>query len=91
MLGGSVVTGAVYARLAVIFMNNLPVLDRNHDLAILECFEFLKYLEFESVFVLVLNFNPFEHPFVAELVRQTHMTVELVLSVRGKRCMIVTY
>jgi len=61
-------------------MNNLPVFNRYHDLAVSDVFELFEHLELESVRVLFLNFYPLKHSAVDKLISEPDMAVELILS-----------
>jgi hypothetical protein len=61
-------------------MNNLPVLNGYHDLAVSNVFELFEHLELESVRVLSLNFHPLKHSAIDKLICEPDMTVELILS-----------
>ena len=61
-------------------MNNLPVLDRYHHLAVSDVLEIFKHLELESIRVLFLDYHPLKHSAVSKLVCEANMAVELILS-----------
>ena len=61
-------------------MNNLPVLDRYHYLAVSDVLELFEHLELEPICVLFLNFHPLKHSAVGKLVCEPDMAVELILS-----------
>ena len=60
-------------------MNNLPVLNWDHDFAVSDVLELFEHLELESIRILFLNFHPLKHSAVDELICKSHMTVELIL------------
>ena len=61
-------------------MNNLPVLDRYHHLAVSDVLELFKHLELESIRVLFLDFHPLKDSTIDKLVCEPDMAVELILS-----------
>lgn len=61
-------------------MNNLPVLDGDHNFTVFNVCELVKHPELESVLVLFFDNLSLKNSVVGKLIGQTNLAVELILS-----------
>ena len=61
-------------------MNNLPMLNGNHNFSIFYCLELFKHLKLKSIFVLIFNFSSLKYSVIDELISKSNITVEFILS-----------
>jgi len=66
-------------QIAVINMNNLPMLYRDHNFTVFKISELVKHLKLESILILFLYHLSLKHSVIGKLISQPYVTVELIL------------